>query len=367
MNSEYDKLNDAIARVSAHPEQMSDFAADAELYELLQTAQLGMHLPTNSVPRPVKRYKFQLVHKTRIFGARLFMQLAGGGLAAIVFVSVAAWSSVPGQKIFAIKKAMEQTRLELIRDPGQRALAQVSLVQKRMNEVQTVLSSDNTNEQAKVAALNELASQTQNASESVKVAASTDAGKPAVDSSLLESLGQIAQKQEALLATISTGDGKAVDTTVTEPISKTKTAVAEVKKILATVNEQTMASLPTEEPLTITGIAIRVTDTVISIDKKIITIVPETKIFLKDEKTPSDSKNLDKKKVRITVQDTDALAAEKIIILDAPAVKGETTKPAAKPVTPKPEVIVDPTTIIQEQNRVQSGYILEDPAQTFNP
>ncbi len=372
MNSEYDKLNDAISRIIDRPETINDFADNAELQELLQTAQIGLRLPTNRVPRPTKRYKFQLVQKSRLFSAKLFLQLASGGLATLVFVSIAAWSSVPGEGLFIVKKAMEQTRLELIRNPEERALAQVSLVQKRMNEVQTVLSSDNNNEQAKVAALNELASQTKNASESVKDVALIDNGNPSTDNSLIESLGQIAQKQEALLATISTGDGKAVDTQVMEPISKTKTAVAEVKKILATVNEQTMASLPTPEPLVITGIATKVTDTVITIDKRIITITPETKIFLKDEKTPADSKNLDKKKVRVTIQEADTLVAEKIIILDTPTVKGETTKPVIKPTTPKPEEIkpedlVDPTIIIEEQNRVQTGYILEDPNPTYNP
>jgi hypothetical protein len=347
---------------TAQPHYLRDIDAD-----LLSIARIAGSIPTHRAPAPIKRYKFQLSQKHQSFASKFLFEVLASSLAAIVFISLAVWTSTPNQKIFAVKRAAEQARLELIRDPELKASAQLSLVEKRMEEAQAILNSETSDDSDKAAALNEIASQTKNAVETIKVA------NKSTDSALRQSLDSIALKQEALIASLPAEtpnqDEKNADTTP----SKTKTAVAEIKQILATVNDQDIVSLPAAGSVTIKGIVSDITINKITVDNKRITVTDKTKIFLKDEKTIVDSiAGMEKKKVTVTAIDQNGLVADKIIILEQPAVKGESTtvKPSAKPAIIKPDdkgATQNQESINESQNKTQAGFIYEDPSPTYIP
>ncbi len=341
-----------------------------QLQELLSVARIGASIPVHQIPQPTKRYKFKLIEQHHSAWSKTFLQIMAASFAILMVISVGAWISVPGKPLFLVKKTMEQARLELARNPEQKATLQLSLVEKRIREAQTILSSNSTDENSKAAALNELASQTKSAADTVKkVTIEKEKQDPTAtpDNQLINSLDNLAKRQEALLATIPQDEtmADADEDNLEEPKEKTKTALAEVRHILATVNEQTLAEIPTT--VSSSGPILSITASKITVEDNIFSITTETNIFAADGTTGLKITAL-AEKINVRVEGKGKpgeLTAISIFLLEDPIVKPDvkgqtTTTPKTESVTPTPIPTEDP-------NQAQAGFIYEDPAPAYAP
>jgi len=336
-----EQLNKLISEMKKG--SMDPTSADAEITWLLRQ---GLSIPKRQVPRPIKRFRFaeaQTAYKL----STLFLQFAASLFVILLFVTFAASQSVPGQKLYSLKRVAVEMQLDLIRDPAERANARLSLVEKRIDETEIILRSSQ-NDQQIAAALKDLAAQTKSAVDNVKATPATDEGQ--TNQNLITSLNKIAEKQEELLQNFDneTGEGS------TEAGTETKVAVEEVKAILATVNDHAIASIgkSTQE---VEGTINRISKDSLTLDQTFVAITKDTKIFLLDGKTEKPITVLTvKMKAKITAKVTDdKLEALSIILQDElkdvanPQVKGAATTTTA-------QQSENPQDIIDEQNKTQA-------------
>lgn len=350
--------------VSIYPEHA------AELQGLLELSAVGLSVPKNIVPTPLRRHKFA---ETRSwYHTFRFIKLGLMPMALIVMLFGsntlvnATEQSLPNDYLYTLKRAGEQLQLTFTRDANKQANLQVEFTQRRLEELQQAVANDNPKQQA--AALSELEDQSQKTFALVPqvAAAKALANK---DSSLLDTLVAVNKQQKEVLTAMEVQP---------ETQNLTDTALNTAKEhgealanLVTTVQEQTLVDL--KNKITLTGPATISSDkTRIVIDSTTFFIDKNTIITGIDGENLKPSELTGKPNATVTASKTSTGNMAKLVTLlvteEQPATATEpdpttptpTTKPSTTQPTPNPEPETTPTQQ-PDQNEVTSGIIVEPP------
>ncbi len=300
-----DILNTAIDRikqgeeisavVSSYPSELQ-----TELSSILSLVLGISELPTKAVPTPSKRKLFLEHQPVKISAFRMlitnfnFSPLIVASV-VVVMTGLAYGSSFAkaNDPLFVIRKAYENTRLALTTNPEHKAVLQVEIASQRLIDAQEVLS-QNSDSGSQEAVLSELDDQTTLALNNLKGVATTIS---AVNPELVSKVEQLTENKNTLLTKVSPTTAKASET-------KNKTALEDIKKIIAATDEQNAAKLNNPEAVTSTGKISAIKDTVITIDGNNFEVKPgETKIQELNQVNISGLKDLNiNDQVKITAQ-----------------------------------------------------------------
>lgn len=214
-----------------------------DLENMLLAARMLAALPKNQPPKPVLQRKYALLAQKRPKLFLSFLHLSrfsaaslGSAflLAALILGGLKASASLPGQPLFAIKRTAENVRLKFVMDEAAKAQLQLEFAQNRLNEAQVILSNPSSNKQQEIAALNELASQTKTAADSVQQLA---ASQPLEQNNhpIVSRLATLAQQQNSVIDKAQSGD-EGVKAAAQSAANVSNTAAAQasqIKKYLA--------------------------------------------------------------------------------------------------------------------------------------
>lgn len=185
------------ALLKCQPEQV-------QLTEGLQLAEKLSKFPKKNVPSPVMQKKYSLMpvkmttyrwlHLSRWVMASTSLILL---LSAIAGTGYAAYNSMPGQTLFAIKKTAENLQLQFATSPEKKAALQVEFSKKRLMEAEKILKNPDVKPEIAKAAVQELSEQTKNTVNTLVLInkVSTD---PQKTKTLVKTLETIATDQEKL-------------------------------------------------------------------------------------------------------------------------------------------------------------------------
>lgn len=351
-----------------------DFPDQAkELEPLLETLSLLVSLPKNISPEPAMQRKYILAPARRLWlGWLPFSRLATISTSVMLLATVflgtgyAANQSLPGDRLFQLKKTSEQLRMKMTTSPEGKISLQVEINKKRLTEAETVLKDPERDAKSEKAALTELASATRHTIEAVdKAAKESHSLAKKQDTTIVASLENITAQQQELLKQLSPQHETDSEAQIALETSQENIAkIAEIKKYIeAAGNEQSLATLE-QNPATLTA-----TGTISRVSKNSITV--ENTTFAIDGKTIIKNEFNDTVKVgelQLKAKATvigdrigDTLLATQIkIVKNADTPESEapsTTKPSLKRLPPNKEIVETPPA-----NTAIGGFIPEDPA-----
>ena len=147
-----------------------------ELQAMLEIITIASSLKTKAVPAPTKRRLYlQHVPQTQRGFVAFFesFRLARTALAALVLLltgtAYAAQTSLPGDKLFTVKKSYESLQVKLATNPEKRANLQLQIAAQRFEDAQKVLADGD--DDSKKQAIEEMNQQTVVALNDIKSAA----------------------------------------------------------------------------------------------------------------------------------------------------------------------------------------------------
>ncbi len=374
------------------------------LLGLLQTAEPFMRIPTIPAPEPAMRRLYLTapakasiwttwMHFSRFAAVSTSMLLL---LAAFGATAYGAINSLPGQRLFAVKRTAEQLELKMTNDPVERANLQLALTQRRMNEARQVFENHNENPALEIAALAELSNQTQQTTAEVKTAALSNLNT-AKDHPIVASLQNITKEQQNLLNTIKP-DVQAQDAATAAQQANAQT-VTEVNKLIqiATVAQDESLTKLNNDPniVTMSGTVTRADKGSVTIEKTIFYLSAET--TTQDEEGNATTSLTSGTLIHIVGKKTNnTIVAREITVLDpanqpAGTVKGTSTSDSnlptttpANPASPSASTSTIPLNLKQpakntatntqdtdiqpaDGKQTMGGYIIEDPAPQYAP
>ncbi len=338
------KGENVSAIVSDYPEDMRD-----SLYNLLSVAKQACDLPKLPYPSPIKRRLYLDVPQQNISIFRFFYFIRRAYPIALVLVLTtftgtvsAAMQSLPGDKLFPVKKAFQSAEIKLAQNPERKAKLELNLAEQRLEEVQTVIARTE-NAEVQVQALGELSKQTEVALEKIKAIAGSDG--VASNPDLVTKAEEITEKNKKLIAV---ANPKAVGAANEKAIAHDNT-IASIKQIIATAQEAVAASLSTSK--------ISITSTIDGIKSKSLLVEKNTFEVNEDETIILDDKGKKIVLADLNLNDTISIEGE---IKDKSTVARKITLISRAPVIEKPiAVIAKPvvkptvTTVIEEKPPVE--------------
>lgn len=359
-----------------------------ELVSLLSIAQTGMSIPKLEAPAPYKSFRF----KDEVAASKGFMEWFAYFRVAVIPIALvvvllggrtivtATENSLPGDKLYSLKRATENAQLKLTNDQDKVASLHVEFMQKRIDEVKK--AADSGDQDTETLAIAELKSQTEKTfAEAGPVATANAISKQ--DPTLLEDLVAINQQQKDVLADLSeNGDNSEAKMIASTALEETKKTDLTLAKIIATVNDQALADMPNR--VSVTGTITFYNGVNITVEKNVFTINERTAVTGIDGQSVA-SLTDDAKIIsgRVTIIGTrvenGTLVAKQILLLAADTnttedgtVKGVTT-PTIKPVTKPIVKPTDPTTPIEptppavDPTQAQGSFITEPASQQYAP
>ncbi len=354
------------AIVSDYPEYKED------LVSLLNVSEMGLNIPKLEVPRPYKRrlYAEKIVAQSWFWSAFRYSRVAAIPLAMLLVllggnkIVNATQASLPGDTLYTLKRAGENARLTLTRNPEKLAVIHVELLQNRINEVKQAAESGN--DTAETAAIAELQSQTAKTfAEAGPLATANAISKQ--DSTLLDTLVAVNKQQKDVLESVQkTEDDDTTKTVASAALEDTKKSDQALAKIIATVNDQTMADMPNK--ISVTGNVTSSYNNQVIVEKNLFNIDDKTVITDINGQLTTAPKTLSG---RITItgvrNQQGTLVAKQILLLpaDTGIVKGATdtntnsnTNTAAT-TTPKPIV----KTVVPDIDQAPTDSVSSNPPQ----
>ncbi len=295
------------------------------------------------------------------------------GLLLVGGFTYATANSLPGQKLFEIKKSAEQFRVKFAGDKIQRAYLQVQIAKKRVAEAQKLASLPGDNTGQKLAAIKEVSKATQQAAEEVNTLSreSITSANP----ELLNSLEEVGKKEQALISDIAQND----DTKDVIALSlKNQTRISEIKQsVEITTAEAALTNLlGSEDSVTLSGQITKIEKDGLQVEKTSFAVNASTTLI------SADGKNLNFSELKIgeKVAVTGKKSGTKIIALKLSAL-GRTEDPAPAATsspesqkqpdtTTSPESLLKPAPKIRDElqeeskinpNNAVGGFIIEDP------
>ncbi|MCC7356172.1 MAG: hypothetical protein IT410_00970 [Candidatus Doudnabacteria bacterium] len=332
-------------------------------------------LPKASLPVAYREHRYAEALKPKSFFKTLvfFVRASAvpisvvAGLVLFVGTGYAAQSSIPGQNLFIVKKSLEQTSL-IFTPEAQKPQARLALTEKRLAEAEQVLTNPNNDPESTKAVLEELNEQAQNTFSDVRKIADT---KDLSDSEvkILSSLDEITKKQEVLANTIQPTNEQITE--IKDNATKdAKESNENINRLIATINEKTLAELKDPNEIAISGGTISsISNSRIIVERTSFIIDPKTIAIFKDDQPFELSKLTAKSKVTIVGTKTgNNITAKTITIIElleipvAGTVKGDATgitpTPTPANTDPKEEPEQQPTT---PTNNVNGTFIPEQP------
>jgi hypothetical protein len=339
-------LDQAIRRVN-NGENISTVLSDypesiqENLYDLLAITKLASELPKKNFPTPIKRRIYLDVPKQNLNLFR-FLYLARSiyPIAFVLLITTltgtvsAAMQSLPGDKLFAVKKALQTAEISLATNPEKKAELQLDLVAQRIEEAQTVIAKTDEASPAKDAAIAELNQQTEVALKRIQEIASTDAVTK--NPELIKKAEHLTEEKRKVVATVDPVAAK-------ERNVAHENTIASIKQIIATVNDQAPATLAPSNQITISSTIESIRGKVLKIEKNSFEITEET-VIEDEEGNELESTDLginDTVKVEGTIVEEKTVANKVTLVLKAKIVE----KPVAPKPTPKPPVVIPPVVI----------------------
>lgn len=362
----YDSALAELRRGKTIAEVLSAYPQHAEeLQDLLEISAIGLSIPKNLVPTPLRRRKFAektarnwwfrsvRIFKFGVMPFALALMLFGGKT-----LVTATEQSLPNDSLYTLKRATEQLQVTLTRDADKQANLQLTLTQRRLTEVQQAVASNDPAQEA--AALSALEAQTEKTFATVPQMAAAKA-LATKDSSLLDSLVAINKQQKEVLTAIQPAPE-------TKPIADTALNTAKERgealaTLVATVQEQTLVDL--KNKVTLTGEVALSQDKRRAVLDNTTFIVTEDTIITSSEGDPLKTAELTSKfAATVTGTKTASGTIAKFISLlpaedsEVPTEEQPTTQPEPTPQpAPEPEAAPQP-----DQNEVTSGVIIEPPS-----
>ncbi|MEK7617689.1 MAG: DUF5667 domain-containing protein [Patescibacteria group bacterium] len=383
MNSlNYEKLEEILRQLKNQPlENGTLLGLPEEDREIAVLAAELQSIPLLNAPHAKIRRKYALASepiplwKNLVFSFRYSIGIAI--LLCVMFTSGIAYStagSLPGEKLFGLKKSAEQFRVKFALNGAQRAYLQLQIAKKRLNEAQQIVQ--NQNSEAAFLAISEVSKATEIAANEVQ----TLSPKSIKESSrpLLSSLEDVGKQEKDLVFQLSqNGSAQEGKEDVIALSLKNQTRVSEIKRSVAiSTAEEAIASLSSpDNAVTISGQITQIGKTSITVEKTTFFITEKTIISSSDEKiiNPEDLKINAKVAVSGEKNQTQILAL-KVAVLEkseelAGEVKGETTQTHA-PNSTTPSSILSPSneeSDSEKANQATGSFIIEDPSPQFFP
>lgn len=248
MNNFEDILNTGLQRIK-NSENVSSVVADlgknideaqrAQLAEMLTLTAAISSLPRKQVPVATKRYLYaehqpnqsDLRSKLReIFGVlKITPVFVGAMMLLVAATAYGSAISLPGDPLFAVKRAYENVRVQMASNAQSRAALQIQFAQQRISDTQKILAQNNQQKtQAAILALNQ---QTSVALNDVKQAVTSDKGQATAATNLVSQAEQLAQSQNKLIAK--------ADPSAAQASQQQTTATLQEIKNLATADNET--------------------------------------------------------------------------------------------------------------------------------
>ncbi|MDB4940389.1 MAG: hypothetical protein JWO40_814 [Candidatus Doudnabacteria bacterium] len=310
---------------------VSNYPAEvrSELTAMLQIIALVSSLPRKEVPAANHR-RLYLKHTTQTSRVGTFFRtfkMVPTALATLVLIVIAtasgAHASLPGDKLFVIKKTYESLQVKLATNPEKRADLQLQIASQRFEDAQKVLAKDNNDEDKKVA-IAELNQQTAVALSDIKdTAVSISKQNPG----LVQQAENLTKSQTNLMAKV---DPKLADSVVLKTTQQSTAAIQNIKKIIAAANEESGAAIAPNPKISTTGTISQIKDNTVSIAKNL--FITDDKTSVTDETGAtikvSDLKVNDSVTVEAAI-DHDKNMAQTITVITRAKVE-KTDKPATK-------------------------------------
>lgn len=363
----------------------NDHTLDADSPEkelLVILSELGS-MPASTPPLPQIRRKY-LSHKTawswhknfvfiKTFNFIPALAIFAGLLLAGGFTYATA-NSLPGQKLFEIKKSAEQFRVKFTGDKIQRAYLQVQIAKKRVSEAQHLASLPGDNLNRTLAAIKEASKATEMAAEEVNTLPrdSISSANP----ELINSLEEVGKKEQALVSDIAEKDA-AKD--VIALSLKNQTRISEIKQsVEITTAEEALATLlGPEDSVTLSGQITKIEKGSLQVEKTAFEVNASTTLVSAEGVSLVLSDLKPGEKVAVTGKKL----GNKIVALKLSAIgHTEDSTPAAASSSPEsaklPENTSTPDTLLKHQepareeseeepkndpNNAVGGFIIEDP------
>jgi hypothetical protein len=341
-----DKILDSAIKRLRNGEEISTVVSSypqedrSELSAMLEIVFLASSLPRKSVPVPARR-KLYLEYQPQTFGFKSVINLfkiAPTVMAAFLLIAagtaLGAHSSLPGDKLFAVKKSYESLQVKLATNPEKRASLQLEIAAQRFEDAQKVLAQDN-NDESKKQAIEELNQQTVVALNDIKEAA---VSLSVTNPSIVKKAEDFTKSQNKL---IEEADPKIADSNAVQKSRESRVALRDIKKIIAAANDETGVAIVPSEKVNITGAIATIKDDTIRIAKNEFTVIEETRINGMDDTLLelSDLNPGDTVTVEAKTSDNKNIA-ETITVVSKGKVKGE-VKEAPKDKDPVIPVIKD--------------------------
>jgi len=384
----YDQALQELEQGRSKADVLSKYPASTEELERLLNLSLALSaMPKKEIPQPAMQRKYILAPARRVWLQwAAFSRFAAVSTSVLLLAALvggtgyAAKNSVPGEALFAVKKATEHLQLQLTTNPESKLSLQLEIAQSRLADAQTAINNTQTDPQKQTAALNELAQETKNTADAISQTSGNKTANlsPAQNQPLIASLENITTKQQTLLNNIVAQPKAGVDPSVLSAAKDNITKVAAIQKSLEiAVNEQALASLPSNPN------AITATGTIASLTNNSVTVGTST-YALSDQTIVKDAANtsikpsdlLPQDQIKITGDKTDkGLLARQITVLatastTSGSVKGAVTlQPAATSTKLSAKIkdsgqasSSDSYEALPDPNIATGGFIIENPA-----
>ncbi|MBI3232303.1 MAG: hypothetical protein HYZ51_04470 [Candidatus Doudnabacteria bacterium] len=388
------KLEQLLINLKRQPlneENLLDLPKEEKALILL-AAQLKA-IPVFNPPRAETRRKYTAVAETAPFWQNTIFSLRFAVGAAVFFLVLigtglgySTANSLPGQKLFGLKKSAEQFRVKFASSNMKKAYLQVQIAKKRVAEAQKIIASDSRNLDSKtqIIALKELSEATEQAEMGVGTLSPQiirEGSEP-----LLASLEDIGTKERNLVSVLETKETTADGREDVIALSlKNQFKISEIKQSVEVATaEEAIASLSlSQDTVAISGQVTQIGDSKITVEKTTFILDEKTLITDQDSKKLQLSSLKPKSKVAVSGKKTEkALIALKITFLSGPETNQQTQEEskgevkgaadnqegalnstAAETILNSPVLPNQPTTEPKQENPNSAAgtFIIEDP------
>lgn len=387
------RLEQLLMRIKNTPLETDELLnlSKEEQEMLLLMAELKS-IPVLNPPKAALRRKYALqavktpAFKTFIFSFRLALTMA---IVVMLSLAYSAVKSLPGEKLFAIKKTAEQLRVKFAASDIQKAYLQVQIAKKRVDEAQKIAAQgDNKDPKLELAALKELSHATELAARQVGTLPPKSIRES--PNTLLASLEDVSQKEKDLVSSLTPAeDGNGGTEDVIALSLKNQSKVSAIKQsVEIAVAEEAIASLSSApDTVVVSGQITQIAKNKITVEKTVFALNDQSVIVDASghELKPSELK-LGSKVAASGKKVENVLVALKITVLETAEtseptqssnepegeVKGEN---AVKPNSTTPASILKPALNESPQeeesqinpNTATGSFIMEDPSPQFVP
>lgn len=346
---------------------VSQNTSDDTIESLAQLAQTLTRIPRKTVPVPSRARSYALMEQPEHIrtGLKLIRISSYVGSATLVLgltlTSIFAASAHPGNPLYAYKLKGEQIRLHFTTNPESKLNLQLSLVENRIKDTETALNDANVDTATKVAALQELTTQTKAAVETAKEVAVAQKNP-----TVLDKIELLTQSQVKVLTQNPNASGQKLGSDALAAAQENSKTIAAAKLLVAASQESDVTNLPANIQ-TVKGTLTAVSASQIIIDDLTITVTDQTEIKYSKPETKEAKPELKVgQTVSVTaVKNDKTLTAQTILIVPTPGkVKGSTDS--------KNDGIIDaksalPAALEQpvDTEKVQSGFQVENPSPLY--